>query len=317
MGGYRLLSSCTKGECRTALILLVAPMLFLFSPGANAAEYRKESKNYIVITDVEDDLREKISLHLEAAVPFFRKLAPVRLRPKAPRQEVYVFSSLDALESFSLKQYGEPIRKDAMRFRYSTHYSREANKPNQIFAYRLPNPFMFNYIRAQAMHLFLMENLSTPPTWLSMGLAHYVESARFDPEKGFEPIPGPYIRTLREGILGLDEGLWKKKWEYVELKDLFLCARGGMSASTTEAFNSESWLLVMFILKGKDEQLKKRLAQYISALTLTSDETANLQKAFTAGFGSLNLKKLGEDFLEYVKNWDVGGYQYFLRGYNA
>lgn len=238
----------------------------------------ERSKNYIVVTDLDQRAAADVARVLEQSLDMYHRLFGRLAAPEdAPRHyPVYFFAGQSGYLSYTRDLFGGGEGSAGM---YSPTLK-------QLVIWNLPDrELLVRTIRHEGFHQFLDRRADDVPTWFNEGTAEYFETASL--QRG-RMTPG-------EPVLGNLTFLVRPETEWLPLDEL-LRADGRTFYARPTLHYAQSWALVHYLLhSGRVE--KRMYDDFLAALV----GGATGQQATEQVFGGVDLAALLRKLKQHVK----------------
>lgn len=251
--------------------------------------YASETKNYRVLTPVNQALADNVSHHAELIFKTYRKIFPAVKR---------------ARRKFTILVYGSAEEYHANGGPKSAggHYSPLVRK---LVLFRYPKEEdMLIVLYHEAFHQFLHDYLEDAPQWMDEGLGDFFGPSRYLTEtnargkvvaEGMQVKPNPWrLRTIQRAI---------RRGRIRRWKELMLMSQAELYEDSWAGIHyAQSWSIIYFLVRAgaKGDQLAgpyfKLLKAYFNALRKGEGQ----ESAFESAFGKADLEKLEGEWKRFV-----------------
>ena len=262
-------------------------------PSEDAVWIRAETRNFTVFSDADTNTAEALASDLELLHSVLESLNRDRVAVPPVPTYVFIFRNEESFRPYKLRVGGKPapISGYFLAHPHANFVAVDGSRGD-----RSRSVVFHEYI-----HYFVRHNLPEAPLWFNEGLAEFYSTFQ---HRGDEALIGMQVEHHVDWLRNNDLIPFAKFLETQTSSDVY------NEKKRQGAFYAQSWALVHMFLTG-DQELRENTANYLEALSDTSDPIAALEDAFDLSPRELE-RKLGE----YVRNPTFSYFEQSLVGIN-
>ena len=227
-----------------------------------------QTENFTIYSSASEQVAKNLGIKLERLKKTLTLLTSVKNVNSPVPTWIYIFKDNKSFTPYIFDVYGKTPELEGY---FITH-----DEGNYI-AISAKNQGMRTILH-EYIHFFINNNMPEVPLWFNEGFAEYYST--FQSDGNFAQIGLPirgHVEYLQSSSL-------------MSLNELFSIGQGSIfySEETTQnIFYAQSWLLVHYLLRGKNGTLKPQLNQFLTRLKRGQSSDDAFQESFKTDYGSL------------------------------
>lgn len=279
--------------------LVLALVCFAVAAGLVAAQQtnlsQAETKHYDVLSGQGSADATAIANELEAYFALFDSYFHFDPQSLTTRLKVRIFATKNDFNTY----LGQIIPGTHDSFVY-LQYQDPAQ--SVLVGYHMPDARSF---QTQLIHhgfvQFLRSFVPNPPLWLEEGFAVYFENTSYDPSKQVA-VFHPNLAWLPMLQHSLSTFLSTSDSTSIILPDALLTVNADQANAKIQAFYSESWGLVSFLLNSDNKDMNRLMWEAIGALSPKATVAENEQAIQKDAFAWVPQATLYQEFKNYIES---------------
>lgn len=281
-----------KKHTFVAIAVLVL-MFMLAVPAFSQTNYSYKSEHYTVTTGVSDEFTRKTAAFLEAFYDLYSGYLHFDPKDQPATMQVVIYGNAGSYQAALEGLIGES-RSSFVFLQYSDP------KKSKLLGYYPEDPDTLN---KKLIHHGFVQYIKTfvpnPPLWLQKGFAVYFENCVYD-EVADKVVFHPnysWVDTLREK-LSVDPSLTDSE-VLIPVNNLLYLDQD-TAVQNLEAFYSQTWGMIDFLIHSEKKDYNRLLWDSISALSATGSLEDNQKAIVRDSFEWVDRDSLVSDFVVYI-----------------
>ncbi len=270
------------------LLLSIAPVF-----GQEVNIYRSE--HYSVVTQQNEQFAEDTAALMEAFFDLYTSYLHFDPEQLDHNLKVRIFSSQSKYDNFLKEVIGET--RNSFVF---LHYNDP--KKSELVGYYIEDKSSFQRkLIHHGFSQYIKSFIPNPPLWIQKGFAVYFENSSYDEEKKkaiFHPNHA-WVTTLRKSVRK-DASLSDPE-VFIPVSNLLYIDQDS-AAQKIEAFYSQVWGMVHFLIHSEKKSYNRLIWDAISALDPKASMQANERRVVELAFEWVNKDTLISDFVAFIED---------------